>query len=108
MRTLSTMNQNETRELLHANLRALHAVMQEHSRALDATVRVVTQLRRDLQALGNQNAPWIAALHETRALLYVALREIVVGPEQLPEATQISMSHPLARGTRVDDERSPL
>ena len=85
------MNQHETRELLHANLRALHAVMQEHSRALDATVRVVNQLRRDLQALGSQNAPWIAALQETRALLYVALREIVVGPEHQAEPTQIAM-----------------
>jgi hypothetical protein len=98
MRTLSTMNQNETRELLHANLRALHAVMHEHSRALDATVRVVNQLRRDLQALGGQNAPWIHALQETRALLYVALREIIVGPDHQAAQTQVTMPPQFAHG----------
>jgi hypothetical protein len=88
------MQSNETRELLYTNLRALHAVMEEHAKALDATVRVVNQLRRDLQALGSANAPWVAALQETRALLYVALREIIVGgPQQEPpvEATLVTM-----------------
>jgi len=98
MRTLKTMKQDETRELLHANLRALHAVMQEHSRALDATVRVVNQLRRELQALGNQNAPWVNALHETRALLYVALREIIVGPDHQAAQTQITMPPQFLQG----------
>src|SRR5512138_3105061 len=65
-------------ELLEANLRALHALLDEQHRALGSTLRAVSTLLSDLRALGSPNAPWVQALQETRALLYVALREVVV------------------------------
>lgn len=74
---------NEIRDLLEANLSALHALLDEHRRALTATLTAVESMRgeihSEIRALADVRAPWVAALAETRALLYVALKEIVVG-----------------------------
>ena len=67
----------DLRELLEHNLVALHALLDEQQRALDVTVRHIAGLRMDIRALGDARAPWVKALAETRALLYVALREVV-------------------------------
>lgn len=78
-------DRNELRTLLEANLAALHALLEEHQRSLDASLRAVdglrAELRAELRALGDARAPWVKALGDTRALLYVALREIIVGDE---------------------------
>ncbi|HEV7558294.1 MAG TPA: hypothetical protein VGO00_22650, partial [Kofleriaceae bacterium] len=37
------------------------------------------ELHAELRALGDGHAPWVRALDETRALLYVALEELIVG-----------------------------
>ena len=76
---------DELRSLLEANLAALHAILEDHQRTLDASLRAVdgirAELRAELRALGDARAPWVKALGDTRALLYVALREIIVGDE---------------------------
>jgi len=36
----------------------------------------------ELRAIGGPHAPWVHALAETRALLFVALRELIVGPHE--------------------------
>jgi hypothetical protein len=76
----------ELRDLLEANLRALEALHDEHRRMLDASLRVIdgmcTDLRTELRAIGDTRAPWVRALSETRALLFVALRELVVGAHE--------------------------
>jgi hypothetical protein len=77
--SLAMIADADLRDLLEANLRALHAVLDEQHRALDGALRAVAQLRTDLRALSNPSAPWVAALQETRALLYVALREVIAG-----------------------------
>ena len=72
----------ELRDLLDANLAALQALHDEHRRMLARYLRTIdraSDLRRELRALGGPHAPWVRALAETRALLFVALREIVVG-----------------------------
>jgi hypothetical protein len=75
---LSVVN-TDLKDLLEANLVAIHAILEEHQRSLDTTVRAIAGLRAELRALGDARAPWVKALAETRALLYVALREIVAG-----------------------------
>ena len=89
----------ELRDLLEANLHALRALHDEHQRMLSTSLRAIdgvcTELRSELHALGNVRAPWVRAMSETRALLFVALRELIVGahevelsmhgPEQQPE-----------------------
>lgn len=83
----------ELRDLLEANLQALHALHEEHRRMLAASLRadgqVAAELRRELRAIASSRAPWVRALAETRALLFVALRELIVGasgtePPHLP------------------------
>jgi hypothetical protein len=73
----------ELRELLDANLAALEALLAEHQRTLAASLKAVdgmrAELRAELKAFGDGHAPWVKALAETRALLYVALRELIVG-----------------------------
>ena len=78
---------HELRELLETYLLAMQALLEEHQRTLDRTLRSMegnrTDLRLhvlpDLRALCDHRAPWVKAIAETRALLYVALRELIVG-----------------------------
>ena len=75
----------ELRDLLEANLQALRALHDEHRRMLELNLRTVdsaSELRRELRAIGSPRAPWVKALSETRALLFVALRELIVGAHQ--------------------------
>jgi hypothetical protein len=75
----------ELRDLLEANLQALQALHDEHRRMLELNLRTVdsaSELRRELRALGSPRAPWVKALSETRALLFVALRELIIGSNQ--------------------------
>lgn len=76
----------ELRDLLEANLKALQALQDEHRRMLDASLRAIDGmcggLRAELRAIGDARAPWVRALAETRALLFVALREVVVGAHE--------------------------
>jgi hypothetical protein len=67
----------DLRDLLENNLVALHALLEEQQRALDVTYRAIASLRADVRALSDARAPWVKALAETRALLFVALREVV-------------------------------
>jgi hypothetical protein len=71
----------DLRELLETNLVAMHALLEEQSRVLDITVRSLNALRADLRAISDARAPWVKALAESRALLYVALREVVTANE---------------------------
>jgi len=86
----------ELRDLLEANLHALQALHEEHRRMLDTTLRTVdsacTELRGDIRAIASARAPWVTALTETRALLYVALRELIVGADE----AELSMHLPAA------------
>lgn len=74
---------HELRDLLQSNLAALHALLEEHQRMLDAGLRAVdgirAELRAEIRALGDARAPWVKALADTRALLYVALSEVIIG-----------------------------
>lgn len=77
---------SELRELLETHLRAMQALLEEHQRTMDRSLRALggsraelrTQLLPELRALADHRAPWVRALAETRALLFVALREVVV------------------------------
>jgi hypothetical protein len=75
----------ELRDLLEANLQALQALHDEHRRMLELNLRTIDRpsaLRRELHAIGSPRAPWVRALSETRALLFVALRELIIGANQ--------------------------
>lgn len=83
----STRNEAlELRDLLEANLQALNALHDEHRRMLDASLHTLdgmcAGLRGELRAITNPRAPWVRALSETRALLFVALREVIVGAHE--------------------------
>lgn len=71
----------QLRDLLEANLRALHAVFEDHQRTLAASLRKVTELAAEIRAIGTVEAPWVTALEQSRALLYVALREVIIGSD---------------------------
>jgi hypothetical protein len=77
---------HQLRALLDDNLRALQALYESHQRSLAQTMRAMDglrgELRAELQAFGDARAPWVHALAETRALLYVALRELIVGDNE--------------------------
>jgi hypothetical protein len=79
----SRSESNDLRELLETHLLAMQALLEEHQRTLDRSMRTMEGMRADLiaelRALGDHGAPWVKALAETRALLYVALRELIVG-----------------------------
>lgn len=77
--------QPDLRELLEANLLAMHAILEEHQRTLETNLRALMGLRAELRSLADARAPWVKALAETRALLYVALREVITGHD--PGAT---------------------
>jgi hypothetical protein len=74
---------HELRELLEAHLSAMQAVMEEHQRTMERTLRALDAeralLQAELRALADARAPWVTAMAETRALLFVALRELIVG-----------------------------
>ena len=75
----------ELRVLLEANLQALQALHEEHRRTLDVSLRTLgasSDLRSELRAIRSDRAPWVKALTETRALLFVALREIIIGTHE--------------------------
>jgi hypothetical protein len=75
----------ELRDLLEANLQALRALHDEHRRMLELNLRTIdsaSELRRELRAISSPRAPWVKALSETRALLFVALRELIIGGNQ--------------------------
>ena len=73
----------ELRQLLETHLLAMQALLEEQQRTLDQTLREIDTVRADLQAelraLADARAPWVTAMAETRALLFVALRELIVG-----------------------------
>jgi hypothetical protein len=54
--------------MIHTSLQAAHAADLE--------------LRNELRAIGNVRAPWVNAMVQTRALLFVALRELIVGENE--------------------------
>ncbi len=74
---------NELRELLETHLSAMQALQEEHQRTLERSLRTAdgsqAEILAELRALTDHNAPWVKAVAETRALLYVALREIIIG-----------------------------
>lgn len=73
----------ELRDLLEANLQALQTLENEHRQMIEASLATLDAmcagLRRELRAVASQRAPWAHALTQTRALLFVALQEIIVG-----------------------------
>jgi hypothetical protein len=73
------------RDLLETNLQALQALHDEHRRMLELNLRTLdhpSDLRREVRSLSSPRAPWVRALTETRALLFVALRELIVGDNE--------------------------
>lgn len=87
----------ELRDLLEANLQALQALHDEHRRMLELNLRTIDSasvLRRELHAIGSPRAPWVRALSETRALLFVALRELIVGANQAELSMQLPQQAP--------------
>ncbi|HEX4421254.1 MAG TPA: hypothetical protein VH165_25240 [Kofleriaceae bacterium] len=89
----------ELHELLEANLAALRALHEEHQRMLQTSLQAIdgicTELRSELRAIGNARAPWVRAMSETRALLFIALREMVVGAHEAEMATQTPPPEPV-------------
>ena len=88
----------ELRDLLEANLQALHALHQEHRRMLDTSLQALdgmcTGLRGELRAISSPRAPWVHALSETRALLFVALRELIVGAHEAELSMHLPRQEP--------------
>jgi hypothetical protein len=84
----------ELRDLLEANLHALRSLHEEHQRMLTTSLQTIdglcTELRSELRAIGSIRAPWVRAMSETRALLFVALRELIVGAHE----AELSMHMP--------------
>jgi hypothetical protein len=94
----------ELRDLLEANLEALHALHDEHRRMLDTSLQTLdgmcTGLRGELRAISNPRAPWVRALSETRALLFVALRELIVGAHEAELSMHLPQQEPEDHRTR--------
>jgi hypothetical protein len=92
----------ELRELLETHLLAMQALLEEHERVLARTAHALegtraelrAQVLPELRALGDQRAPWVRALAETRALLFVALREVIVGDEDPSATMKIDVTPP--------------
>lgn len=84
---------HELRTLLESNLLALHAILEDHQRTLDFSLRAVdgmrAELRAEMRALSDARAPWVKAVSDTRALLYVALRELIVGAEDAGRTVEL-------------------
>lgn len=87
----------ELRDLLEANLQALKALHEEHQRMIELGLRSLdsaSDLRRELRAIGGPQAPWVKALSETRALLFVALRELIVGANEADLSMHLPRQEP--------------
>jgi hypothetical protein len=87
----------ELRDLLEANLQALRALQEEHRRMIELGLRSLdsaSDLRRELRAIGGPHAPWVTALSETRALLFVALRELIVGANEAELSMHLPRQEP--------------
>lgn len=67
---------HELRVLLEENLSALRAVYEEQRRSIASALRHVETAREELRALGDAEAPWVAALEQTRSLIRAAFSEI--------------------------------
>src|SRR6185295_10399603 len=95
----------ELRDLLEANLQALHALHDEHRRMLDISLQTLdgmcASLRGELRAISNPRAPWVRALSETRALLFVALRELIVGAHEAELSMHLPQQEPADPHHRV-------
>jgi hypothetical protein len=72
----SPISLRELRVLLEENLTALRAVYEDQRRTIASALRAVDSARDELRALGQPDAPWIAALDETRGLIRAAFAEI--------------------------------
>jgi len=92
----------ELRDLLEANLTALQTLHHEHRQMLAMSLRTIdgacSELRSELCAIASERAPWVAALSESRALLFVALRELIAGAEaeltmRMPQQTPAEPAH---------------
>jgi len=85
---------HELRELLEAHLSAMQALLEEHRRTLARGLRLAgsapAEVLDELRALGDHRAPWVSAIAETRALLYVALRELIVGDDAAGLSLQLA------------------
>ena len=94
----------ELRDLLEANLQALHALHDEHRRMLDESLQALdgmcTGLRGELRAISSPRAPWVRALSESRALLFVALRELIVGAHEAELSMHLPQQEPDDHRTR--------
>jgi hypothetical protein len=92
------------RDLLEANLTALQALHDEHRRTLEISLRTLgasSDLRDELRAIRSDGAPWVKALAETRALLFVALRELIIGAHE----AELSMHLPRQQPTNCHAAR---
>jgi len=88
----------ELRDLLEANLQALRALHDEHRRMLELNLQTIdsaSDLRRELRAISSPRAPWVKALSETRALLFVALRELITGQAELSMQLPAALAEPM-------------
>jgi hypothetical protein len=88
----------ELRDLLEANLHALQALHEEHRRTIELTLRTLdgtsAEIRNELRAIRNTRAPWVKALTETRALLFVALRELIIGGNEAELSRHLPQQEP--------------
>jgi hypothetical protein len=72
----SAVSLRELRVLLEENLTALRAVYEDQRRTIASALIAVDTVREEIRALGQPDAPWIAALDETRGLIRAAFAEI--------------------------------
>jgi hypothetical protein len=104
----------ELRDLLEANLQALRALHDEHRRMLELNLRTIdspSELRRELRAITSPRAPWVKALSETRALLFVALRELIIGGHQAELSMHLpaqALAEPMPLSAPAAAEPMPL
>ncbi|HEU0033830.1 MAG TPA: hypothetical protein VFQ53_24550 [Kofleriaceae bacterium] len=92
----------ELRELLESNLVALVALLEQHQRTLDQCMRTIAGVRAEIRALSDARAPWVKALADTRAMLFVALHEVVAAG---PPASDTLVSMPAQAGDTTMFER---
>ncbi len=66
----------DLRVLLEENLSALRAVYEEQRRTIASALRHVETAREELRTLSQADAPWVAALDQTRSLIRAAFAEL--------------------------------